>query len=114
MGTLAFVVWRVTGEMRVERQQMNSFMHGVIDRIGEDSVMEVAKADVMREAAQQADEQQAGEYLVSKEKIAEHTRQGYNDPEEAMARALMESVGLNPDDNDDVQLWNSRAAGRQH
>ena len=114
MVALAFVVWRVTGEARVERQQMSAFMHGVIDRIQTDDVTEVAKADAIREASKMADDMQVGAESVLETKIAEHMAMGFADPHEAHARVLMEQSGLDPDNDSHIQMWNDKHSGKTH
>lgn len=110
-GSLCFVVWRVTGESRVERHQLSKLLFGVLDRSFSDSAAEVAQADIMRDSAAAEDELRMAQQMAIEEGIEEQTQQGVYDRDEATARYLMEQSGLDPDDPDHVFSWNTKVTG---
>lgn len=108
------MVWRVTGEARVERGQANEFMHGVIDRVRAEDAMEVAQADAVREASKMIESADTGAQTILESRIKEHTAAGYHDTEEALARVMMEECGLDPNNPKHVMSWNQKQTARQH
>jgi len=105
--SLVLIVWRVVSQTPLQREQDHAMLLGVLERYRAESAVEVAHADAIRESSRVAQEQVDAIEVLLSEELSEQQRQGFAG-DVAMARAAMVQVGLDPEDDDDVEAWNSR------
>lgn len=104
---LVTVSWKDATREAVRRDADHRLLLAVLDRAKASSIAEVAQADVIRESMRREAEMEAAvESELGPELQAQHER-GYAG-EVAQARAFMAKAGMDPDDDEDVRLWNSR------
>jgi len=82
-------------------------MLGVLERYRAKSISEVAQADIMREQNQSDDTLRGALDMELGVDLGRQQEGGYSG-DLAVARSLMDRAGLDPDDDGDVELWNSR------
>ena len=105
--SLVLVVWRVVSQSPVQREQDHAMLLGVLERYRAESVVEVAHADAIRESSRVSQTQVDAIEVLLSEELNEQQRQGFAG-DVAMARAAMVQSGLDPEDDSDVETWNSR------
>jgi hypothetical protein len=105
--SLVAVVWRVARDAPLQREQSQAFMLGVLERYRAKSISEVAQADIMREQNQSDDTLRGALDMELGVDLGRQHEGGYSG-DLAVARSLMDRAGLDPDDDGDVELWNSR------
>lgn len=105
--SLVAVVWRVARDAPLQREQNQAFMLGVLERYRAKSISEVAQAEVMRGQNESDDTLRSALHMELGADLGRQHESGYSG-ELAIARSLMDRAGLDPDDDEDVELWNSR------